>query len=576
MAVVASDTPSAPASMIVRRQARDLVPRARASAPPADRAPPPDLLDVEPSHRLDAARVTQVLTFGFAQGVPDTSWSDLWSKARVPATTWDAAGFAKDLFLSDLVAAVASVTLASGARYTLGRRWVERVLASPPSDRATIDLRRDVLRELEADDARAELEQLYDVLRRVRAALETPPIQHRAHLRRRLDVLTAVRTAVDTAAASFVGARSALGRIPAWAAAVRATPAYGALVDLLTYDDQLALVDLHVRVGADGRVRGLSLDRVRENRASPLAKTPLGRWLARVALFLRGYRFDPEELMARAVDKVFEDLEDAVGTLLQLSGDLEPYLASLAFRDHAEAAGLAVCLPELVDASAGDRRFDALFNPLLLAQERTIVACDVATSRPDALVLLTGPNSGGKTRLLQAIGIAQLLAQGGFYAPAASARVHLTGGMYASLGQEPAADAPEGRLGTELLRVRALFETVPLGGMVLLDELCSGTNPSEGEELFQLVLGLLAELEPQAFVSTHFLGLAAQLERGGSPLPLAFLQVELDQQERPTYRFVRGVARTSLAHKTAQRLGVTRDDLLALLHRAKTAGHRAP
>src|SRR5262249_24821147 len=115
----------------------------------------------------------------------------------------------------------------------------------------------------------------------------------------------------------------------------------------------------------------------------------------------------------------------------------------------------------------------------------------------------------------------------------------------------------------------ALFETVPLGGMVLLDELCSGTNPSEGEELFQLVLGLLAELEPQAFVSTHFLGLAEGLARGSTPLPLAFLQVELDPGELPTYRFGPGVARTSLAHRTAQRLGVTRDDLLVLLNRSK-------
>ena len=40
--------------------------------------------------------------------------------------------------------------------------------------------------------------------------------------------------------------------------------------------------------------------------------------------------------------------------------------------------------------------------------------------------------------------------------------------------------------------------------MVLLDELCSGTNPSEGEEIFELVITLLAELEPQAFITTHF------------------------------------------------------------------------
>ena len=89
----------------------------------------------------------------------------------------------------------------------------------------------------------------------------------------------------------------------------------------------------------------------------------------------------------------------------------------------------------------------------------------------------------------------------------------------------------------ELLRIRRLFERLDVGSLVVLDELCSGTNPSEGEEIARLAH------EP--------------------PFPaLAFLQVELDAQQRPTYRFVPGVARTSLAQQTAARLGVTREELL--------------
>jgi len=46
-----------------------------------------------------------------------------------------------------------------------------------------------------------------------------------------------------------------------------------------------------------------------------------------------------------------------------------------------------------------------------------------------------------------------------------------------------------------------------------LDELCSGTNPSEGEEIFELVVTLLAELAPQAFITTHFLSMAARIAK---------------------------------------------------------------
>ena len=108
--------------------------------------------------------------------------------------------------------------------------------------------------------------------------------------------------------------------------------------------------------------------------------------------------------------------------------------------------------------------------------------------------------------------------------------------------------------------------------MVVLDELCSGTNPSEGEEIFELVVTLLSELRPQAFITTHFLQMASRIAQK-PPVPgLMFLQVELDKHQFPTYRFVPGVADTSLAHRTAARLGVTREELLALVEASKRVG----
>jgi DNA mismatch repair protein MutS2 len=137
-------------------------------------------------------------------------------------------------------------------------------------------------------------------------------------------------------------------------------------------------------------------------------------------------------------------------------------------------------------------------------------------------------------------------------------------GLFVSLVQQAEAEQSEGRLGTELLRIRRLFESLPYGGLAILDELCSGTNPTEGEEIFELLIELLGELSPAAFISTHFLGLAAKLERQ-RPVELTFLEVELAESGRATYRFVPGVATTSLARGVAERLGVTRESLRALL-----------
>jgi len=128
----------------------------------------------------------------------------------------------------------------------------------------------------------------------------------------------------------------------------------------------------------------------------------------------------------------------------------------------------------------------------------------------------------------------------------------------------------------ELLRIRRCFDELDPGALVVIDELCSGTNPSEGEEIARLVLSLLPEFGVRGFVTTHLLSFAASLARESAartgPPALEFMQVELDPEERPTYRFVPGVARTSLAHKTAERLGVTRDELLARIAAKRKSG----
>jgi len=163
-----------------------------------------------------------------------------------------------------------------------------------------------------------------------------------------------------------------------------------------------------------------------------------------------------------------------------------------------------------------------------------------------------------------------LLGQCGSFVPARRASLSARHGLFVSLTHEASSDQREGRLGTELLRIRRMFEQLSCDSLVILDELCSGTNPSEGEEIFELVVSLLAELEPQAFITTHFLQFASRLA-AEPPVPhLAFLQVELDEKETPTYGFVPGVATTSLAERTAERLGVTRDSLRELVDRAKS------
>jgi DNA mismatch repair protein MutS2 len=384
--------------------------------------------------------------------------------------------------------------------------------------------------------------------------------------RRQLDVLQVGRDVFECMARDFASARSGLSRIAEHGTRVERSEPFQSLCDLLRYDENLATLDLKVGVGADGRIRGFRIMSVETNEGNPFVTSAFRRWLAKFELFARGFQFGDAEVMARLIDAVFEGLKDELTLLVQLTGDLEFYLGALGFAETAAAAGLPVCLPELASPAA-PRRLEGLFNPLLLTMGSRVVPCDLVIDGHDTTTLVTGPNSGGKTRLLQSLGLTQVLAQSGLFVPARSATVSLTPGLVVSLIQETKADQAEGRLGTELVRIRALFERLPKGAMVILDELCSGTNPSEGEEIFELVVRMLTKLEPQVFITTHFLAFAAKLEREGKIPELRFLQVELGQNQEPTYQFVPGVARTSLAGHAAARLGVTAEQLMSLIEK---------
>jgi len=535
--------------------------------------PIPDLLHPEPSLWLDVAELRQVLTFAFASGVGSDAFERALGRTRAPPSPLVPDCFAKDLFVDDFVARC--LPQRKGPRSTKERRQaLGALLTMPPGDGATIALRHAVLAELlEKPACRTGLEELVVALSELFGMLEgVPRSKDPANTYRRVEILRCVRQAFDTVARAVPGATSALARLAEFGAAVQASDGYRHLLELLDHEGHLATVDVRVRLARDGHMRSFEILRASENTQNRYYGGPLGRFLMRLKLLFRGYRVGEDELLGRLLQTVFDGIEEPLIALFQVRRDVEFYLAALGLRDFAASKGLEVCLPTVLSTQGAeplpDSRFVSLYNPLLLLEERPPRPTDL-TIGGSAQLIVTGPNSGGKTRLLQAVGLAQLLAQAGFFVPARSASLAARPGLFVSVVEEATADAREGRLGTELLRIRKLFEGLAWGSLVIVDELCSGTNPSEAEEIFALVLGELSALEPQTIVTTHFLHFAAGLAEDRSVPRLEFLQVELDETQAPTFGFTPGVATTSLARRTAERLGVTREALKGLVDEAK-------
>ena len=529
------------------------------------------LLFPEAKLRLNTRALNEALTFAFASGATGEALDKIMNAATPGPSLWNEDCFGPDLFLEDFVKRCLGITI-DGQPRKFHRGHLKEVLTHSPSNVATTRHRQRVLAELSTPSRSAPPLRTHVAHHRgAQASVDLGgALQAHGHHPSPDGHLASNQGSFDQLAASFDTSTSGLATLNDFGEEVLASEGYKHLQDLLDYEAHLATVDVRLRLGFDGQLRGFEIVRATENSNNPFYSSPLSRFWSKLRMLLRGYRAREREILGRLLYAVFDGVQRYLVSLFQIQLDLEVFLASLDFRDAAERKGLAVCLPTFADTAG--LRVEALFNPFLLDEEPAPVPCDL-NAAPGSIVVITGPNSGGKTRLLQALGLCQVLAQAGLYVPAASATLSYTEGLFVSLIHEAHANAKEGRLGTELLRIRRLFEKLSVGSLVLLDELCSGTNPSEGEAIFELVVSLLAEVQPLAFISTHFLQFAGRLAQESTTKTLAFLQAGLDEQLEPTYKFVPGVASTSLAQKTAERLGVTREALhkLVLQHQQEYA-----
>lgn len=531
----------------------------------------PDLLGEEAAVRIDLDDLHQTLVFGFALGTSIEALEKPLVFAKLPPSSWDATDFARDVFLEDLVTRALRIRI-GGRLHAPVMGYLLRAVAEPPMDVAVVRFRQAILAELaESPELRRDFERAYVRIGALRSTFTSEAAARRGgDTHRRLEILRGVEETIHELASGFGGATSGLARLRAFALSVKQTEAFQRLEALLDHERHLGTVDLRVQVGLDGTLRTFQVLGLRENQTNPFHTSAIGRFFSKLRLLLFGYRVTPGEVAERLLDDVFNGLERTMGLLLQVHGDMEFYLAGLGLADLAREKGLPICLPELRPREeGGGMELRRLYNPLLAAGKTRPLPCDLKTGHADSVVIVTGPNSGGKTRLLQSIGIVQMLGQAGLFVTAEKASLPHLSGMFVSLVEEAKSDQPEGQLGMELLRIRRLFEDLGFGSLILLDELCSGTNPSEGEEIARLVISLLPELRSPVLMTTHLLSLATCLEKEPPIAHLELLQVELDENERPTYQFIPGVAKTSLAHKTAERLGVTRDELGSLIARKK-------
>ncbi len=192
-------------------------------------------------------------------------------------------------------------------------------------------------------------------------------------------------------------------------------------------------------------------------------------------------------------------------------------------------------------------------HPLLLAQGIAVVAFDLAMGADERTLLVSGPNTGGKTVLLKALALLSLMAQGGIPAPVApESRIPCFDDVFADIGDEQSIAASLSTFSAHLKHLVEILEGASPDALVLVDELGSGTDPLEGAALGGAILEALTQRGTTTIATTH---LGALKELAGEVPGVVNASLQFDEERlAPTYRLTKGIPGRSYGLAIARRL----------------------
>ncbi|MBK5189686.1 MAG: endonuclease MutS2, partial [Gemmatimonadaceae bacterium] len=253
-----------------------------------------------------------------------------------------------------------------------------------------------------------------------------------------------------------------------------------------------------------------------------------------------------ERILAELTDQVRphrDDLGAALEALIVLDSLVARARYGIAFR----------CAPvELADSTEGFTIVQGR-HPLLLDQGIDVVPFDLEMSASERTLLISGPNTGGKTVLLKALGLFSALVQSGVPAPvAAGSRVAIFDDIYADVGDEQSIFASLSTFSAHLKNLSEVLKSATARSLVLIDELGSGTDPIEGAALGGAILEALTARRTLSIATTHLgaLKMLATEVEGVVNASLQFDSVAL----APTYRLTKGIPGRSYGISIARRL----------------------
>ncbi len=297
-----------------------------------------------------------------------------------------------------------------------------------------------------------------------------------------------------------------------------------------------------------------------------------------------GYAIEPILLplfndLHKITEKIYNKLSKSLKNykidtlfLKSLYSELVIYLRIARFIKKYRESGLNFTKPEIMDKGKkiievkDSYNINLAINMYYKKNLDELVFNDIQINQEEGIIILTGPNQGGKTVYTQSIGIVQILFQVGMFVPGSKARLSPVDGIFTHFQKEENINRGTGRFGDEAIRIREIFEKASENSLILMNEPFSSTNPSESIYLLKEVLKAFAMLGTRVIVATHFHEIAEDIEdiRGKTRAVsyIATVKKENEDFHKRLYRVVKSKPEgKSYAIELAKKYGLDFEEL---------------
>lgn len=199
-------------------------------------------------------------------------------------------------------------------------------------------------------------------------------------------------------------------------------------------------------------------------------------------------------------------------------------------------------------------KLEEMRHPLLIDVAEHVVANDFEIGKDCHSIVITGSNTGGKTVTIKTVGLFILMTKAGLFLPAAAANIYPFKGVFADIGDAQSIQQSLSTFSSHMTNIIEILNKSDDKSFVILDEICAGTDPTEGALLAKTILEYLAEKGVTSVVTTHY-GELKSLEY--TNLYFKNASVEFDVATlKPTYKLLIGIPGLSNAILVASNLGL--------------------